>query len=97
MSDAGFSYVRTVITDGGGGATCYEVREGGPAGPLLGTVTESDGGWNASTVIAGTLHFSGTPTATPPPGGWRTWPATARASAELTICSGSGLGIPEFR
>ena len=59
MPDAGpFTFVR-ITTRGelAGAPLCYQVREGGPAGPLLGSVTEEDGGWRASIIITGKLHL----------------------------------------
>ena len=57
VSDA-FSYTRIVTgSEAGVPAISYQVREGGPAGPYLGTVMESEGGWKAALVIAGKLHL----------------------------------------
>ena len=53
-----FVYVRILIgREAAAPAIYYQVREGSPAGPLLGSVTEQDGGWRASTVITGKLHL----------------------------------------
>ena len=53
-----FAYVRILIgSEAAAPAIYYQVREGSPAGPLLGTVNEQDGGWRASIVITGKLHL----------------------------------------
>ena len=50
------SYVRIVTgSEAGVPAISYQVREGGPAGPYLGTLIESNGGWKAAAVITGKL------------------------------------------
>jgi len=37
------------------GPTLYQVRQDSPAGPLMGSVSEIEGGWQASVVVAGKL------------------------------------------
>ncbi len=50
-----FAFVRIVVP-GQPAANVYQVRLDGPAGRLLGSVTEQDGYWQADTVVAGKLH-----------------------------------------
>ena len=47
-------FVRTVVP--GDKSPVYQVRLDGPAGRLLGSVTEHDGYWQASADIIGKLH-----------------------------------------
>ena len=54
MSAPTFHFLRILVP--GSTSNLYQVRLDGPTGPLLGSVTEQDGHWQASVVVAGKLH-----------------------------------------
>jgi hypothetical protein len=87
MSDASpFTFVR-ITTRGelAGAPLCYQVREGGPAGLLLGSVTEEDGGWRALIIVTGKLRRdrdAGRPLAAED--GAEAWPGTLGTQSRPT-------------